>query len=82
MCQSTRVVMILAVGVAALGLISGAAVNAQISNNPYHVNFSWDKLQGRKIGTASGIKMDRDGKHIWILDRCGEIGRASCRERV
>jgi DNA-binding beta-propeller fold protein YncE len=65
-----------AVGVAALALMRGPAVKAQILSNPYHINFNWDKLQGRKIGVASGIKMDPDGKHIWLLDRCGANGCA------
>jgi len=64
-------------GVAVLAMISGAGLKAQeISMNPYHVNYNWDKLQGRKIGVASGIRMDPDGKHMWILDRCGANGCA------
>ena len=65
------------VGVALLAIMSCAALRAQeISMNPYHVNYNWDKLQGRKIGVASGIRMDPDGKHLWILDRCGANGCA------
>jgi len=60
----------------AVALIAEAALTAQIANNPYKVNYSWDKLEGRKIGVASGIKPDRDGKHMWILDRCGANGCA------
>src|SRR4051812_41392512 len=30
-----------------------APVKAQSSNNPYHVDYNWDKIQGRKIGVAS-----------------------------
>lgn len=63
-------------GVVVVILASGAALKAQISTNPYHVNYNWDKLQGRKIGVASGIRMDSNGKHIWILDRCGANGCA------
>ena len=66
-----------AFGFAVMAMISGAALKAQeISMNPYHVNYNWDKLQGRKIGVASGIRMDPDGKHLWILDRCGANGCA------
>lgn len=50
--------------------------DAQIANNPYKVNFNWDKLEGRKIGVASGIKPDPGGKYLWILDRCGSNGCA------
>jgi DNA-binding beta-propeller fold protein YncE len=76
MSHSARVVSTFAIGVAALAIVSGASVKAQIANNPYKVNYNWDKLEGRKIGVASGIKMDPDGKHIWLLDRCGANGCA------
>ncbi len=59
-----------------LTMMSGAALKAQLSTNPYKVNYNWDKLQGRKIGVASGIRLDPDGKHLWILDRCGANGCA------
>jgi DNA-binding beta-propeller fold protein YncE len=63
-------------GVAALIMISGGGLKAQVSNNPYHVIYNWDKIESRKIGVASGFKMDPDGKHLWILDRCGANGCA------
>jgi sugar lactone lactonase YvrE len=63
-------------GGALLTVMSGAALKAQVSTNPYKVNYNWDKLQGRKIGVASGIRLDPDGKHLWILDRCGANGCA------
>ena len=58
-------------GIVAAMLGSGAVPYGQLSSNPYRVNTGWDKPQGRKIGVASGIRMDRDGRHMWILDRCG-----------
>ncbi len=62
--------------VVALVLASEAWLTAQIANNPYKVNYNWDKLEGRKIGVASGIRPDPDGQHLWILDRCGSNGCA------
>jgi len=62
-------------GVAVLATF-GPGPKAQISDNPYHVDYNWDKIQGRKIGVASGFKMDPDGQHLWILDRCGANGCA------
>jgi len=47
--------------VAAAFLTFSTDVKAQTSNNPYHVDYDWDKIQGRKIGIASGFKMDPDG---------------------
>ena len=65
-----------AVATALAVLIRGAGVHAQVGVSPYKVNYSWVKLEGRTIGVASGIKMDPDGKHLWILDRCGANGCA------
>ena len=59
-----------------LAVASGGLLKAQIANNPYKVNYNWDKLEGRKIGVASGIRPDPDGRHLWILDRCGANGCA------
>ena len=53
-----------------------APASAQTSNNPYHVNYNWNKIQGRTIGVASGFKMAPDGQHLWIIDRCGANGCA------
>jgi sugar lactone lactonase YvrE len=55
---------------------TGPWLKAQVPANPYRTDFNWDKLHGRKIGVASGIKMDPDGTHMWILDRCGANGCA------
>src|SRR3954468_22950030 len=62
--------------IAGLAIISAAIVNAQIGVTPYKVNYNWDKLEGRKIGVASGIRLDPDGQHLCILDRCGANGCA------
>ena len=78
MANSARVRSILMAGVAALAAMAAGEVRAQVvSLSPYHVNYNWDKLQGRKIGVPSGIQMDADGKHLWILDRCGANGCAN-----
>src|SRR5262249_16940542 len=74
-----RTVCLLALTAMVRGISTGSAgiaLVAQTSSNPYHVTYNWDKLQGRKVGVASGIKMDPDGRHIWVLDRCGANGCA------
>lgn len=76
MSHPARITSTAVIGVAAVVLVSGAVLKAQISTNPYHVNYNWNKPESRKIGVASGIKMDPDGRHIWILDRCGANGCA------
>src|SRR5262245_41559297 len=80
-CMSplTRTVSTVALSAATLVLtfgVRGVDLGAQVANNPYKVNYNWDKLEGRKIGVASGIRPDPDGKHLWILDRCGANGCA------
>lgn len=40
--------------------------------NPYNSNHDFFKLpEGRKWGSTSTIDIDKDGKSIWIAERCG-----------
>jgi DNA-binding beta-propeller fold protein YncE len=58
--------------IALLTLFTAWASQAQVvSLSPYKTVYNWDKLQGRKLGVPSGIQLDPDGQHLWILDRCG-----------
>ena len=39
--------------------------------NPYREDMGWAKLpEGRKWGAAVGVDIDRDGKSVWVFDRC------------
>jgi DNA-binding beta-propeller fold protein YncE len=39
--------------------------------NPYHTDTTWAKLPaGRMWGATSAVAIDRDGKSIWMADRC------------
>ena len=39
--------------------------------NPYKIE-SWGQMPaGRKLGAASAIDIDRDGKSVWVFERCG-----------
>src|SRR5215472_79469 len=76
MSQQVRSRLSLAIVVTVLAVSFSAMVHAQIGVTPYKVNYNWDKLEGRKIGVASGIRTDPDGQHLWILDRCGANGCA------
>src|SRR5687767_6817489 len=57
---------------------SGAAQSAPPVNdrpNPYALVRHWPQLpEGRTLGAASGVDVDRDGSSIWIADRCGGNG--------
>jgi NHL repeat len=69
--HAARVVSGVVIAVAGL---AASSANAQSSTNPYRADFNWLKLEGRQIGTVSGVQMDADGQHLWILDRCGGNG--------
>jgi len=60
--------------VAAAALSLGAARGDDVNGapNPYRVVDNWPQLpQGRVWGMAIGLDIDRDGKSVWIFDRCG-----------
>ena len=53
-----------------------AADNVQpvnIGANPYRTIRNWGTLPpGRPWGAANGVAIDRDGKSVWVADRCGQ----------
>jgi len=39
--------------------------------NPYKFDYGWAKLpKGRTWGAAVSVAIDRDGKSVWVFDRC------------
>jgi len=43
--------------------------------NPYRTIKGWAKLpNGRKWGSTSAVEIDRDGKSVWVAERCGANG--------
>ena len=51
---------------------SGHALAQSVANNPYRAVHGWAKLpEGKRLGVASGIIPAPDGRHMWVLDRCG-----------
>src|SRR5262245_21222850 len=78
MWQATRIRCLIGVGiVAAMAAAEVSGVSAQSSSdpngapNPYRVDEGWAKLaEGRKWGAAVGVDIDRDGKSVWVFDRC------------
>src|ERR1700761_2223296 len=63
-------VALLASAIVPLGV--ARAEDANSPPNPYRVIDDWAKLpQGRVWGMAIGINIDRDGKSVWVFDRCG-----------
>src|SRR5260370_20940292 len=67
--------LMLGVAVVAAIAISAGRAKAEDPNsapNPYRVVENWAKLpEGRTWGQAIGVDIDRDGKSVWVFDRCG-----------
>ena len=48
--------------------------------NPYRTIEHWAKLpEGRKMGSTSAVDIDKDGKSVWVAERCGAN---SCLDRA
>src|SRR4249919_2580869 len=77
MSHVNRVSLIVGVAIVTLTTISGDRVYAQdvdpkAAPNPYREDVGWAKTaQGRPFGSTIGVNIDRDGKSIWVYDRCG-----------
>ncbi len=55
----------------ALAVTSAAAV-LSAQGNPYRMIENWAKLpEGRSWGSTSAVDVDRDGRSIWVAERCG-----------
>ena len=68
MCHTNRMILSLVTAIVAMTML---AAQAYAQDNPYRVDEGWAKLeQGRKWGAAVGVDIDRDGKSIWVFDRC------------
>ena len=78
MSHEDRTCLTLATIVSAIALSGGSALaqaNAQSTNslpNTYQVVENYFTLPaGRTIGSTAAVDIDRDGRSIWVFDRCG-----------
>ena len=77
--MSSRVKFMLAPAFVASLAMSAVSVYAQSNvkpvnelHNPYTTVESWAKMpEGRTWGATSAVEIDRDGKSIWVAERCG-----------
>ena len=68
-----------AIAVALAAASPGAALGAQATMpptnnlpNPYQTIEGWAKMpEGRAWGSTSAVDIDRDGKSVWVAERCG-----------
>jgi sugar lactone lactonase YvrE len=76
MSNAGRMRFTLGVATVIVATVSGGKAYAQANPNsypnPYRTVHDWATLpKGRAIGETVGVYIDRDGKSVWILDRCG-----------
>ncbi len=76
MSQTGRVKLTL-IAIVVTTALSGRMPSAQADGNaypnPFHVVTNFFKFPpGRTVGGTYGIDIDRDGRSIWIFERCGE----------
>lgn len=71
---TTRILLV----VVSMGLfgIHGSGQNVPPANenlpNPYETIRNWGELPaGRTLGSITAIEVDRDGKSLWVAERCG-----------
>lgn len=59
-------------GIVMSSLLLGGQLQAQGAYNPYHEIERWDELPGGEVfGPLTGGFPDPDGRHMWLLGRCG-----------
>jgi sugar lactone lactonase YvrE len=55
-----------------------AAAQSGAPPNPYHVVTNFFKLpDGRALGSTAAIDIDRDGRSVWVFERCGGPSQGS-----
>lgn len=61
-----------AVGIVVMSAGWVAAQPANAQPNPYRTLEGWARMpEGRTWGSTSAVEVDRDGRSIWVAERCG-----------
>ncbi len=61
-------------------LLQGDIQPTNSLSNPYQTIKDWAKMpEGRVWGSTSAVEIDKDGKSIWVAERCGQN---SCLDRA
>src|SRR4029077_18982263 len=70
--------LVAALAMLAGGIFAAGDVDPNSAPNPYRVDEGWAKLPpARKWGAAIGVDIDRDGKSVWVFDRCATAADCS-----
>ena len=65
------IALIAAIAVTGERTAAQTPADPNVAPNTYRVDEGWAKLPpGRKWGAAIGVDIDRDGKSVWVFDRC------------
>src|SRR6202521_210989 len=65
------IAIVAAIAMQGAGSFAQGGADPNAAPNSYRVDEGWAKLpQGRKWGAAPGVDVDRDGKSVWVFDRC------------
>jgi len=71
MRHSLKFGIVLLSGIAIAG-VAAAQSDPNSAPNPYREDAGWAKHgAGRNFGSTPGLAIDRDGKSLWVFDRCG-----------
>jgi len=70
--MNSKIKAILLAAAIALPAASLAQSDPNSAPNPYRLDDGWAKHpMGRNFGSTIGIHPDKDGKSVWVFDRCG-----------
>src|SRR5438876_7570262 len=72
-------VAVILVAVVAAARLAAQSASSPVNDapNPYRTVENWAKLPaGRTWGSLSAVDIDKDGKSIWVAERCG--GNSAC----
>ena len=68
----SRLVKVALIAAVSVGLRAEDIAPVNSGANPYRVIRNWGtEPAGRPWGAANGVAIDRDGKSVWVADRCG-----------
>ena len=63
--------VMIALAALSAGQLYAADVDPNSQPNPYRTIEHWAKLpDGRTMGSTSAVDIDRDGKSVWVVERC------------
>lgn len=72
MPKVNRTQLAFVVAILAVVYAGSAAAQPNSQPNPYRTVEGWAKMpEGRTWGSTSAVEIDRDGRSIWVAERCG-----------